>query len=90
MKANIACSTEEDSRRAGKVCGKKAVLDLGETKLAILFNSPKHNIENLLNGFKEEIGTAPIIGCSTRSAIMTSEGYINSHSRICGFYFYRR
>ncbi len=90
MKANIACSTEEDSRRAGKICGKKAVLDLGETKLAILYNSPKHNIENLLNGFKEEIGTAPIIGCSTRSAIMTSsEGFINSQSRICSFYFYR-
>ena len=43
MKANVAWSTEEDAKIAGKNIAKKAVLDLNETKIAFLFSSVKYN-----------------------------------------------
>ncbi len=84
MKANVAWSTNENARLAGKACAKKAVLDLVQTKLAVIFTSTKYNQDELLNGVKEGLGTAPIIGCSSCDGIITTDGYINSKYGFAG------
>ena len=78
MKVNVTWSIDDDAEQAGKACAKKAVLDLVQTKIAIIFNSSKYNCEELLKGAKSILGTAPIIGCTTYGGIITQEGYINS------------
>ncbi len=77
MKVNVTWNTEENSRQAGKIGAKKAVLDLIQTKIAIVFNSEKYNQEELLTGAKSVLGTAPIIGCTSSEGIIIPEGYIN-------------
>ena len=84
MKANVTWSTDEDSKIAGKACAKKAVLDLIQTKVAFVFSSVKYNQNDLLNGIKEVIGTAPIIGCTSNAGIMTQDGYITSNNGYVG------
>lgn len=84
MKANVAWSTEEDAFVAGKACAKKAVLDLLQTKVALLFSSVKYNQEKLLEGIKQELGTAPIIGCTSNGGILVPDGYITSENGFAG------
>ena len=84
MKANVAWSIEEDAFVAGKACAKKAVLDLMQTKVAILFSSAKYNQEKLLEGMKQELGTAPIIGCTSNGGILVPDGYITSENGFAG------
>ena len=43
MKINLTWSTNDNSSMSGKTCAKKAVLDLNETKIAIIINSNKYN-----------------------------------------------
>ncbi len=78
MKINVTWNSEENSNLLGKNCAKKAVLDLIETKLAIMVNSNRCNQDELLNGAKSVLGTAPIIGYSSDSGIIVSDGYIDA------------
>jgi hypothetical protein len=84
MKANVAWSTEEDVKIAGKNIAKKAVLDLDETKIAFLFSSVKYNTKKLLEGTKEIMGTAPIIGCTSSGGVVVPDGYISSQNGFAG------
>lgn len=84
MKANVAWSTEEDAFMAGRACAKKAVLDLMQTKLAIVFSSVEYNQNELLEGLKKELGTAPIIGCTSSGGILVPDGYITSEHGFAG------
>lgn len=84
MKANVAWSTDEDAYLAGKSCAKKAVLDLVQTKIAFVFSSVKYDQRRLLEGAKEELGTAPIIGCTSNGGIVVPDGYISSEKGFAG------
>lgn len=84
MKANVAWSTDENAYLAGKACAKKAVLDLIQTKVAFIFSSVKYNQKNLLDGAKEVLGSAPIIGCTSNGGILVPDGYITSNNGFAG------
>lgn len=84
MKANVAWSTDENAYQAGKACAKKAVLDLIQTKVAFLFSSVNYDQRKLLEGAKEELGSAPIIGCTSNGGILVPDGYITSNSGFAG------
>ncbi len=78
MKINLTWSAEENSNMSGKICAKKAVLDLNETKLAIVINSNKYNQDELIKGAKSVLGTAPIIGYSSNEGIIIPDGYLDT------------
>ena len=78
MKINITWTTDEKAKMAGKTCSKKAVLDLIETKLAIVINSNKYNEEEFLSGAKSVLGTAPIIGYQSNEGIIVPDGFLDS------------
>ena len=84
MKANVAWSTDENAYLAGKACAKKAVLDLIQTKVAFIFSSVKYDQKNLLDGAKEVLGSAPIIGCTSNGGILVPDGYITSNNGFAG------
>lgn len=84
MKANVAWSTDENAYLAGKACAKKAVLDLIQTKVAFIFSSVKYDQKNLLDGVKEVLGSAPIIGCTSNGGILVPDGYITSNNGFAG------
>ncbi len=84
MKANVAWSTDEDAYLAGKACAKKAVLDLIQTKVAFIFSAVKYNQKSLIDGAKEVLGSAPIIGCTSNGGILVPDGYITSNNGFAG------
>ena len=84
MKANVAWSTDENAFLAGKNSAKKAVLDLIQTKVAFIFSSVKYDTQKLMEGAKEELGTAPIIGCTSNGGILVPDGYITSENGFVG------
>lgn len=84
MKANVAWSTDENAFLAGKNSAKKAVLDLVQTKIAFIFSSVKYDTQKLVDGAKEELGTAPIIGCTSNGGILVPDGYITSENGFAG------
>ena len=84
LKANVGWSTNEDSYTQGKETAKKAVVDLIQTKVAFLYTSVDCDVKKVLEGAKSELGTAPIIGCTSSAGIITPDGFISGEHGFTG------
>lgn len=84
LKSNIGWSTNPNNYESGKDSAKQAVKDLMETKVAFLYTSADNQVEEVLNGAKSELGTAPIIGCTSSGGIIVPDGYISSENGFSG------
>lgn len=84
LKSNVGWSTEANDYEAGRASAKKAVVDLMETKVAFLYTSSDNKVEEVLKGAKSELGTAPIIGCTSSGGIIVPDGYITSDHGFSG------
>ena len=84
LKSNVAWSTNDDSYAQGKESAKKAVVDLVQTKVAFLYTSVDSDVEKVLEGAKSELGTAPIIGCTSSAGILTPDGFITGEHGFTG------
>ena len=68
----------------------KAVVDLIQTKVAFLYTSVDSDVKKVLEGAKEELGTAPIIGCTSSAGIIVPDGFISSENGFTGILAIRR
>lgn len=84
LKSNVGWSTNENSYNQGKDSAAKAVVDLVQTKLAFLYTSVDSDIKEVLEGAKSELGTAPIIGCTSSAGIIVPDGFISSEKGFTG------
>lgn len=84
LKSNVGWSTNVDSYNQGKEAAAKAVVDLIQTKVAFLYTSVDCDVEKVLEGAKSELGTAPIIGCTSSAGIITQDGFISSENGFTG------
>ncbi len=84
LKSNVAWSTNENSYTQGKEAAKKAVVDLVQTKVAFLYTSVDCNVSEVIEGAKSELGTAPIIGCTSSAGIIVPDGFISSENGFTG------
>lgn len=84
LKSNVAWSTNENSYEQGKETAKKAVVDLVQTKVAFLYTSVDSNIKEVLEGAKSELGTAPIIGCTSSAGLITLDGFVTGEKGFTG------
>ncbi len=84
LKSNIGWSTDAKSEAAGREAAAKAVVDLVQTKVAFLYTSCENNVDKVLDGAKEELGTAPIIGCTSSGGIIVPDGFISSENGFVG------
>ena len=84
LKSNVGWSTNVDSYNQGKESAAKAVVDLIQTKVAFLYTSVDCDVEKVLEGAKSELGTAPIIGCTSSAGIITPDGFISSENGFTG------
>ncbi len=84
LKSNVAWSTNEDSYAQGKEAAKKAVVDLIQTKVAFLYTSVDCDVNKVIEGAKSELGTAPIIGCTSSAGIIVPDGFISSEHGFTG------
>ena len=84
LKANVGWSTNEDSYTQGKETAAKAVVDLVQTKVAFLYTSVDCDVKEVLRGAKSELGTAPIIGCTSSAGIITPDGFISGDHGFTG------
>lgn len=84
LKSNVAWSTDEDSYTQGKEAAKNVVVDLIQTKVAFLYTSVDCDVNKVLEGAKSELGTAPIIGCTSSAGIIVPDGFISSEHGFTG------
>ena len=84
LKANIGWSTQKDNYKAGKEAAAKAVVDLMQTKVALVYTSSDNDADKVLEGAISEFGTAPIIGCTSSAGIIVPDGYISSENGFVG------
>ena len=84
LKSNVGWSTNEDSYMQGKDSAAKAVVDLVQTKVAFLYTSVDSNVAKVLEGAKAELGTAPIIGCTSSGGIIVPDGFITGEKGFTG------
>ena len=84
LKSNVSWSTNENSYKQGEEAAKKAVVDLVQTKVAFLYTSVDCDVKEVLEGAKSELGTAPIVGCTSSAGIITPDGFISSDHGFTG------
>ena len=84
LKSNVGWSTEADNYASGKASAKKAVQDLFETKVAFLYTSADNDVAKVLEGAKSELGTAPIIGCTSSAGIIVPDGFVSTENGFSG------
>ncbi|MCK5413622.1 MAG: FIST C-terminal domain-containing protein [Candidatus Pacebacteria bacterium] len=72
-KVVVGSSNEIDSKKAGKDACKKALKDIKNPKLLIVFASSKYNQQELISSIREVSGDVSLVGCSTAGEI-TSDG----------------
>ena len=84
LKSNVGWSTQEDSFKQGKDSAEKAVVDLVQTKVAFLYTSVDCDVKKVIEGAKEELGTAPIIGCTSSAGIIVPDGFISGEKGFTG------
>ena len=84
LKSNVSWSTNENSYKQGEKAAKKAVVDLVQTKVAFLYTSVDCDVKEVLEGAKSELGTAPIVGCTSSAGIITPDGFISSDHGFTG------
>ena len=84
LKSNVGWSTNEDSYTQGKDSAKKAVVDLVQTKVAFLYTSVDSDVKKVLEGAKSELGTAPIIGCTSSAGLIVPDGFISGEKGFTG------
>ena len=84
LKSNVSWSTNAESYTQGKEAAKKAVVDLIQTKVAFLYTSVDCNVAKVIEGAKSELGTAPIIGCTSSAGIITPDGFISGDNGFTG------
>ena len=80
----MAWSTDKDSYVQGKESAKKAVVDLVQTKVAFLYTSVDCDVAKVIEGAKSELGTAPIIGCTSSAGLIVPDGFISSENGFTG------
>lgn len=84
LKSNVGWSIAKDSKTAGKEAAKKAMENLTQTKVALLYTSADNNVEEVLEGAKEALGNIPVVGCTSSGGIIVSDGYITSDHGFVG------
>ena len=84
LKANVGWSTNKDSYTQGKETASKAIVDLVQTKVAFLYTSVDCDVKKVLEGAKSELGTAPIVGCTSSAGIITPDGFISGENGFTG------
>ena len=84
LKSNVAWSTDKDSYVQGKESAKRAVVDLVQTKVAFLYTSVDCDVAKVIEGAKSELGTAPIIGCTSSAGLIVPDGFISSENGFTG------
>lgn len=84
LKANVGWSIDKSSKVAGKEAAQKAMANLTQTKVALVYTSAENNVEEVLEGAKEALGCIPVVGCTSSGGIIVPDGYITSKNGFVG------
>ena len=76
FKANVGKSIIADSFESGKETITSALKDMDSAKVALVFSSEEHNLDEVINGIKS-VTDIPFIGCTSSEAIVTIDGIIS-------------
>lgn len=84
LKSNVGWSIDKSSKVAGKEAAQKAMANLTQTKVALVYTSADNNVEEVLEGAKEALGNIPVVGCTSSGGIIVPDGYITSKNGFVG------
>ena len=83
LKSKVGHSTDINSYNAGAQSAGKASEGMMNAKLGFLFTSVKNDVKEVVKGAKS-VMDAPIIGCTSSGAVMTSDGIITGEDGFAG------
>lgn len=83
LKTSVGYSILNDSYQNGREVATKSINELNNPKLALLYTSPLCNHESLIQGFKS-VSNIPIIGCTSKDAIIVPDGIITGENGFSG------
>lgn len=84
LNANTGASTNKISKIAGVEAAKKAKDGLTDIKMAFAYASCDYNLDEMLEGIKEEMQGIPIIGNTSFTGVILPEGYISGEDGFLG------
>lgn len=84
LKSNVGWSIASDSKVAGKEAAEKAMANLSNAKVALLYTSAVNDVEAVIEGAKEVLGTVPVVGCTSSAGIIVPDGFITSENGFVG------
>ncbi|UQZ88294.1 hypothetical protein C4J81_03350 [Deltaproteobacteria bacterium Smac51] len=76
LKAKTGWSRNEDSKSAGRECALMAAEGLAAVKVAFVYVSSDHDVDELLAGIQEVMPDAPLIGNTSFRAVVLPDGLV--------------
>ena len=83
LKSKVGFSTDVDSFKSGEETARKALADMKNAKLGMLYTSVLSNVKEVVKGARS-VTNAPIIGCTSSGAIIVPEGIVSSDHGFSG------
>lgn len=84
LKANVGSSILQDAGSAGREAASKAKQGLTDIKLSFVYGSCDYSISELVAGAAAELPEATIIGNTSFTGVITSEGFVSSEQGFAG------
>jgi hypothetical protein len=84
MKGNTGSSIAADSKAAGKEAAEKAKNGLADIKVAFAYSSVAYDQGEMLKGVAEGLPGVPVLGNTSFTGVITSEGFITGEKGFIG------
>lgn len=82
--SKVGSSTLPDSRQAGKEAAMRATAGMSDVKLLFVYSSVAYNLKEMLFGIEESAPGVPVVGNTSFTGVITSEGYITGDEGFVG------
>ena len=84
LKAKVGYATNANAKEAGIEAAKMALEHVEHAKMGMVYTSSFYSQEEVLEGIKEVVGDLPILGSTSKGAIIVPEGVVTSEHGFVG------
>ena len=83
-RANTGSSTHANSYLAGSEAAAKAKAGLSDIKMAFVYTSASNNLDQVLQGIREQLPGVPLIGNTSYTGVITPDGFVGGEHGFVG------
>lgn len=83
LKTQVGWSKAASGPDAGREAAGRAMENLADAALAVVYASPDYDQAALLAGVQEVVGATPLIGCTSFNGVLTADGFVSGKEGYC-------